>query len=148
MKKALLIGALVALTAGLVYAGLDVYDSVTVKALKTPAILVGVQTNAAVDVSGAKGTCNLLVFFGSGTNGGASVVSATVKHATTSAGTYITLTNAAGTACVFTNSGTAAVGAFSSTKVEADRLRRYIKVYTSVAGEEAIDCAAYLLYSK
>jgi hypothetical protein len=152
MKNAgLVITAALALTAVAAFAALDVYDSVTVKTLRTPGPAAGTQTNAAVDVAAAKGICNFIATVGPG-HGDVTNYSATVTltHCATSSGTYAIVTNGAGSAVSVTASAAATgvgTGIVSSVKVEAEVLERYLQTVTVVANDTNT-IGAVLLYSK
>jgi hypothetical protein len=142
MNKLLVILFAVALCALPSLAALDTYDSVTVKNISTTKTATGIETNAAVDVANAKGICNMLISIGPGyTNAADFGAVATLRHSTASAGTYYPVTNAAGSVV-----SASAVG-ITSVKVEADRLKRYVKLYTAVTND-ACAIGGALLYSK
>ena len=150
MKKAIILVVVViaALCAGVGYAGLDTYDTVTVKSISTLKVASGVQTNAAVDVVDAKGGCNLLVAIGPAyTNAADFGAAATLRHCATTNGTFLPVTNGAGSQVTVTGAGIAGTGSVTSVKVEAEKLLRYLKLYT-VATNDTCDIGAVLLYSK
>lgn len=148
MKKALIGIFTVALVASAAFAALDAYDTMTVKTISALKLASGIQTNAAVDVSGAKGVCNLLVEIGPAyTNAATFGASATLKHCASSGGTYVTVTNGAGSAVVVTGAGITGTGAVTSVKVESEKLLRYVKLFTTVTND-ACDIGAVLIYPK
>jgi len=140
MKK-LMTAIGLALIAGSVFAALDVYDSVTVKSLGEPKMCTGIQTNIWVDVSGAKGICNLLVNIGPAyTNALDFGASATLKTSATTNGSYVAVTNVSG-------AGITGTGAVTSIKLDASSLSRYVRLFT-VSTNDAASIGAFLLYSK
>jgi hypothetical protein len=148
MKKAKIMAAIVALCAGVVFAALDTYDTVTVKSISTLKVASGVQTNAAVDVAAAKGVCNFIVAIGPAyTNAANFGASATLRHCASSTGTFLPVTNGAAAEVTVTGAGVAGTGAVTSVKVEAEKLLRYVKLFT-VATNDQCDIGAVLLYSK
>lgn len=148
MKKiAMILVVLVALS-GVAVAGLDTYDSITVKTLAAPVTVTGSQSNAVVDVAGAKGTCNLLLDIGPAvTNAANFTCTATLKTCATSAGTYYTVTNMTGNACALTSTNHSGTGSATSIKVEAAVLKRYVKLYYTAANDTCV-VAGKLLYMK
>ena len=146
MKRFLI--AAVALCAVVALAGLDTYDTVTVKTISTPKVASGVQTNAAVDVAAAKGICNFIVTIGPAyTNAADFGASATLRHCASSTGTYLPVTNGAASEVTVTGAGIAGTGSVTSVKVEAEKLLRYVKLYT-VSTNDQCSIGAVLLYSK
>jgi hypothetical protein len=145
MKKLIVLVSLAVMFAVPAFAALDLYDSVTVKTISTNKIASQatlIQTNAAIDIANAKGICNFMVMISpASTNGADFGASATLKHSATIGGTYLTVTNGAGTAVSTVASG------LTSFKIEAENLKRFVKLYTvSTNGESSI--GAMLLYSK
>ena len=148
MKKALIMSAVVGLGALCAFAALDVYDSVTVKSVSTLKVATGSQTNAVVDVAAAKGICNFIVAIGPAyTNAADFGAAATLRHCATTNGTFLPVTNGAGSQVTVTGAGIAGTGSVTSVKVEAEKLLRYLKLYT-VATNDTCDIGAVLLYSK
>ena len=136
MKKLIMFCAVLA--AGLAFAGLDVYDTVSVKTLGHPTYVTvdTAVTNTAVDVAGAKGICNLVVTVGAGTTNGVDYVNTvTLKHATASNGSFSVVTNGAGSAMVFSTNASNGVGVVYSRKLEAEVLKRYLRLEATTAGE-------------
>jgi hypothetical protein len=133
---------------GAAQAALDAYDTMTVKTISTVKTCEGTQTNAAVDVSGAKGTCNFLVIFSAeNVNTASFAATGTLWHCATSGGTYSVVTNGAGSAVRATYSGITATGQVTSIKIESDRLLRYVKFITS-ANTGTNDMGAVLISPK
>jgi hypothetical protein len=148
MKKTTTIIAALSLCAVAALAALDTYDSVTLVTLGAPRVVDGSHTNAAVDVATAKGIANVLIFLGPAvTNGASYECTATLQHSTASGGTYTTVSNAAGTAISATTTNHAGVGTVTSLKLEAEQLKRYVRLY--IANENDTGTAgAVMLYSK
>jgi hypothetical protein len=135
------ITAALVLAASAAFAGLDVYDSVTVKTLQRPLAKTGTTTNTAVDVSAAKGICNWLVILGPRTSGAATFTGRVdLTSCATSGGTYSTVASK-GVAAV---SGT---GYVYSVKIDAQSLSRYVKCVFTL-GTNAAVVGSELLYSK
>lgn len=149
MKKIIVIlTAVLIAPAPAVFAALDAYDSVTVKSISTLKLATGAQTNAAVDVAGAKGICNFIVAIGPAyTNAANFGASATLRHCASSTGTYLPVTNGAAAEVTVTGAGVSGTGAVTSVKVEAEKLLRYVKLFT-VSTNDTCDIGAVLLYSK
>lgn len=149
MKKMIAVLTVMLALVATARAALDVYDTVTTKTISTIKLASGTETNAAVDVYGAKGVCNFIVYMGpSVTNSTTSVYTntATLYTSTASAGTYSIVTNGAGSAVTVSGSATNGTGTNISFKVEAAVLKRYLKLYTSATEPTMI--GATLLYSK
>jgi hypothetical protein len=150
MKKLFIVAAVIAGFAFTASAGLDVYDSVTVGTLGSPT-LVAVDTtvtNTAVDVANCKGIGNLIITVGAGaTNAADYVCTVTLKHSTASAGTYTTVTNGTGTAMVFTTAASNGVGRVVSSKLEAEVLKRYLRLEGAAVGQDG-SFGGVFLYSK
>lgn len=150
MKKAIAGIVVVCVVAVSAFAALDVYDAVTVKTISSPKVAAGSQTNAYVDVAAAKGICNFIVAIGPGyTNAADFGAAATLRHCATTNGTYLPVTNGAGSqVTVAGNAGTGSgTGVVTSVKLEAEKLLRYVKLYTVVTNDSA-GIGAVLLYSK
>lgn len=150
MKRLFLTVAIAVVCAMTARAGLDVYDSVTTATLGNQTVVtVGTTvTNTAVDIAAAKGIGNLIITVGAGaTNAADYVCTVTLKHATASNGTYTTVTNGAGTAMVFTTAASNGVGRTVSSKLEAEVLKRYLRLEASAAGQNGSFGGAFL-YSK
>ena len=146
-RSCLMIAAMIALAVS-AYAQMDVYDTVTVKTLSVPTLVTGTTSNSVVDVAAAKGNCNVLFFLGAATTNATDYTcTATLKHSATSGGAYITVTNGAGSAVVATTTNCAGVGAISSVKVEAEQLKRYVRLYVTTANDSG-EVGAVLLYKK
>ncbi len=134
--------------ASVAVAQMDVYDTVTVKTLSAPTLVTGTTSNSVVDVAGAKGICNLIIFQGAASTNGASYTNtATLRHCATSAGAYVTVTNGAGSAVSSVVTSTNGTGSVTSIKVEAENLRRYVRLYVTTAND-AGEAGAVLLYKK
>ena len=148
MKTILIILALIALAVAPAVAALDTYDTVTNITVSSVKLASGVQTNGAVDVAIAKGTGHLLVSIGPArTNAADFGASATLRTCATSGGTYVPVTNGAGSEVTVTGAGITGTGAVTSVKVEAAKLQRYIKLFT-VATNDTCDIGANLLFVK
>jgi len=148
MKRILAAVLGVCVLVGVAQAALDAYDTMTVKTISTVKTCVGTETNAAVDVSGAKGICNFIVIFSAeNVNTASFAATGTLTHCASSGGTYSVVTNGAGSAVRATYSGITATGQVSSIKVESEKLLRYVKFVTS-ATTGTNDMGAVLIYSK
>lgn len=151
MRKLIAIAIAGLVSCGVAMAALDVYDTVTVKTVSTLKLATGTQTNAAVDLAGAqKGICNFIIFISAATTNDATfAATGTLYHATAIGGTYYPVTNGAGSVVRGTCTGYAGTGTVTSVKVESEKLNRYLKLYTTVAGAgDTCDIGAVLLYSK
>jgi hypothetical protein len=134
--------------AGAAWAALDAYDTMTLTTVSTVKTCVGTQTNAAVDVSGAKGICNFLVIFAAeNVNTASFAATGTLWHCASSGGTYAVVTNGAGSAVRATYSGINATGQVTSIKIESENLLRYVKFITS-ANTGTNDMGAVLISPK
>ena len=130
------------------FAAMDVYDTVTVKTLSVPRLVTTAYTNAVVDVATAKGNCNVIIYLGPATTNAADYsCTATLKHSTTTDGTYVTVTNGAGSAVSATTTNHAGVGTVTSIKLEAEKLSRFVKLYVENENDTG-EAGAVLLYSK
>jgi hypothetical protein len=150
MKRHLIAGLLLATFALTAHAALDVYDSVTVGTLGNPTLVpVGTTvTNTAVDVANCKGIGNLIIMVGAGaTNAADYVCTVTLKHSTASNGTFTTVTNGTGTAMVFTTAASNGVGRVVSSKLEAEVLKRYLRLEGAAVGQDG-SFGGVFLYSK
>jgi hypothetical protein len=139
---AMFIALLVAVCSVPAIAGLDAYDSVTVKVLTQPLPVDCVAvTNTAVDIAAAKGTANLVVSLSPGyTNAAVYTNKVVFQTSTASAGTYTTVTSA-------TTVAVAGTGVVSSIKVDTGSLSRYVRTIISTAGDKGT-ASAVLIYPK
>jgi len=132
MKKfvAILILGCVAMLA---YAGSDANQLFYVSLLPVQTVSATSVTGTAVDVSSYKGNAAFVFSTGASTvNGYTGVV--TVTHCATSGGTYITVTNLAGTALVVTKTSTNSA-AVNTVACDLARLHKYVKVVAAVAND-------------
>ena len=141
MKRTLGLILVAVLAAAAALAALDVYDSVTVKTLRTPLAATGTTTNTAVDVYDAKGICQLIVTHGPRTAGAATFSNVvTLQTSTASGGTYSTVT-------AITNATTGGTGTVATAKIDAASLKRYVRVVMANGTNTAAN-SVLLLYSK
>jgi len=150
MKKMFIVAAVIAGFAFTASAGLDVYDSVTVHTLGKPLVVAAaaVQTNAAVDVATAKGIGNVIVFIGSAiTNGAAYTNTVTLEHSASASTGYYTVTNGTGTALTWSTSEYLGTGVTHSVKLEAEMLKRYVRLKSSPVNDGGT-FGGVLLFSK
>ena len=150
MKRYLIAGLMLAACALTANAALDVYDSVTVNTLGKPLIVAAgaVQTNAAVDVANRKGIGNVIVYIGSAiTNGAAYTNTVTLEHSASASTGYYTVTNGTGTALTWATSEYLGTGVTHSVKLEAEMLKRYVRLKSSPVNDGG-SFGGVLLFSK
>ena len=150
MKRYLIAGLLLATFALTANAGLDVYDSVTNYNLGKPLVVAAAatQTNTYVDVSKAKGIGHLIVYIGSAiTNGAAYTNTVTLEHSASASTGYYTVTNGTGTAMTWTTSEYLGTGVTHSVKLEAEMLKRYVRLKSSPVNDGGT-FGGVLLFSK
>ena len=127
-----------AATALVAHAALDTYDSVTVKTLGSPTYVAldTTVTNTAVDVAGAKGVGNLIIVCSAAeTNDVADyVMTVTLEQSANGTTGFYTVTNGAGSACVYTCILSNGVGNVTSSKLEAGSIKRYLRLKGAAAG--------------
>ena len=137
MKKTMILAAMSAMLAGAALAALDAYDTMNTYQVSLPKTATGSQSNTVCDVVAAKGVCNVILILGpSSTNNnvGTFTNSATLRTSATSGGAYTIVTNGAGTA-VSATATNVTTGTNVAFKVEADKLLRYVKLYTTSNGD-------------
>jgi len=148
MKKTFLLSSAIMFITSVCFAALDVYTSVEVETLGVPTMVTGGLTNATVDVASAKGICNVILSVGAGTTNGAAYTStATLEQCATDGGTFFTVTNGTGNAVSATCTNSAGAGIVSSIKLEADRLKRYIRLKVTNENDTGV-VGGVILYSK
>ena len=85
-------------------------------------------TGAAVDVSDYKGNSIVIANWAAGgVTGGTYTGTVTFTTSATSGGTYTTVTNLAGTAGVFTRTGSNVLAKASTFQIDSARLNKYVK---------------------
>lgn len=147
MKKLVFVFTAAALLAGSALAALDLYDTVTAKTISTLKSSFGTETNSVVDVAQAKGVCNLFVTMSAGVASNATFgASATLTTCATTNGTFVNVTNGAGSVVRATCYSVSGTGTVTSIKVEAQKLSRYVKLVT-VSTNDVSHIGAVLLYS-
>ncbi len=99
-------------------------------------------TSSAVDVSDYKGNAAFAAQFSPTAVACTSTV--TLAHCTTSGGTYTTVTNLAGTACVITQTGPA-TNDIQTVPIDLARLHVYAKVIVSQSGQDTNAISAFLI---
>ena len=142
MKK--LIGLCVAAVIGVgaAQAALDAYDSVTVKTLTVPVTVnAEARTNAAVDISAAKGIANFIVMHTPAyTNSTTFTNTVALQKSTTGSSAWVAVTSV-------TYVANAATGTISSIKLDVNTLSRYLRVI-STANDDASAPGAVIIYPK
>lgn len=130
MRKALIVTLAAAILAPLCASALDANQMNYVELL--PAQATAAVTGSVVNVSAYKGNAAFVFSVGAttATNYSASV---TVKHCTTTNGTFTTVTNLAGTAVAKTVSG-ATSGSVTAVPCDLGRLHSFVKVFVSQSG--------------
>ena len=89
-------------------------------------------TSSAVSVAAYKGNAAFAAQFSPSTQ--ASTGTVTLVHSATSGGTYTTVTNLAGTACVITQTGPA-TNVIQTVPIDLARMHAYAKVIVAQAGD-------------
>lgn len=140
MKK--LIFALFACGPLVANAALDAYDSMTVKTLTVPiGVNAAARTNAAVDISAAKGIGNLIVMQGPAyTNSATFTNTVEIQKSTSGTAGWTAVTSV-------TYVANAATGQVSSIKLDINKLQRYLRAIVT-GNDDASDAGAVLIYPK
>ena len=139
MKKIAII-ALALVAAQLAFGQSDANQMKYVQVLAPTASLS--TTGTVTDVSAYKGNAALAVQFSPSAI--ASTARVTVAHANATTGTWVTVTNAAGTALVVTQVGPA-TNAVQTIPIDLARMRKYVRVVLTQSGEDTNAVSALLI---
>ena len=138
MKKFLGLGLLLALAVSAFGS-----DANLMKYVQVLAPTVSLSTTGTVtDVSAYKGNAALAVQFSPSAI--ASTATVTFVHALAATGTWSTVTNAAGTALVVTQTGPA-TNAIQTVPIDMARLHKYVRVVLLQSGEDTNAVSAFLV---
>ena len=88
-------------------------------------------TSGAVDISAYKGNATFAGMFSASALEATATI--TLSHSTISTGTYVTVTNAAGTACVLTQTGPATNNVLT-VPIDLARVHKYVKATVNQVG--------------
>jgi len=101
-------------------------------------------TAAIVDVASYKGNCSVVAYFPT-TESTDYVGTVTFAHCATTNGTYVTVTNLAGTAGVLTATG-AASASVSTYAIDSGRLKKYVQAtVTQISTNEITEAVSVIL---